>query len=42
MNKILVLLSLLLFTLGGEAQQKANYKLAEKLRNVSFGSLIGK
>ena len=34
MNKILVLLSLLLFTLGGEAQQKANYKLAEKLRNV--------
>ena len=42
MNKILILLSLLLFTLGGEAQQKANYKLAEKLRNVSFGSLIGK
>ena len=42
MNKILVLLSLLLFTFGGEAQQKANYKLAEKLRNVSFGSLIGK
>ena len=42
MNNILVLLSLLLFTFGGEAQQKANYKLAEKLRNVSFGSLIGK
>ncbi|MBS7197801.1 MAG: DPP IV N-terminal domain-containing protein [Bacteroidales bacterium] len=42
MNKILVLLSLLLFTLGGGAQQKANYKLAEKLRKVSFGSLIGK
>ena len=42
MNKILVLLSLLLFTFGGEAQQKENYKLAEKLRNVSFGSLIGK
>lgn len=42
MNRILVLLSLLLFTLGGEAQQKANYQLAEKLRNVSFGSLIGK
>ncbi|RGG46693.1 S9 family peptidase [Odoribacter sp. AF21-41] len=36
------MLSLLLFTFGGEAQQKANYKLAEKLRNVSFGSLIGK
>ena len=42
MNKILVLLSLLLFTLGGGAQQKANYKLAEKLRKVSFGNLIGK
>ena len=42
MKKVLVLLSLLLFTFGGKAQQKANYKLAEKLRNVSFGSLIGK
>ena len=42
MNKVLVLLSLLLFTFWGKAQQKANYKLAEKLRNVSLGSLIGK
>ena len=30
MNKVLVLLSLLLFTFWGKAQQKANYKLAEK------------
>ena len=42
MDKILILLSLLLLALGGDAQQKANYKLAEKLRNVSLGSLIGK
>ncbi|WP_455511297.1 DPP IV N-terminal domain-containing protein [Butyricimonas paravirosa] len=42
MDKILILLSLLLLALGGDAQQKANYKLAEKLRSVSFGSLIGK
>ena len=42
MDKMLILLSLLLLALGGDAQQKANYKLAEKLRNVSLGSLIGK
>lgn len=42
MKKLLLLLSLVFAFMGGDAQQKANYKLAEKLRNVSLGSLIGK
>ena len=42
MKRVFVLLSLLLLFVSGYAQQKANYKLAEKLRNVSFGSLVGK
>ena len=42
MKKLLLLLSLVFAFMGGDAQQKANYKLAKKFRNISFGSVVGK
>ena len=42
MKRVCMLLPLLLLFAGGNAQQKANYKLAEKFQAVSFGGLLGK